>query len=123
MTGLKVKFTFGNQTWFFRRPQIGNQDELAFTRISRKTRGGDLIIFRDPEWPKTETQVITFDFNTEAELRQMQTMMKQTIGEIITYTDHENKNWVGFIANPDADGVQSGINHYVITLRFEGDLQ
>lgn len=122
MTGLKVTFAQGNYTWQFRRPQLGNQDEVSFQRISRKSRGGDIIIFRDAEWPKTEVQIIQFDFNTEAELRKMRDMIRQTLGTILTYTDHENKQWSGFIQNPDAESVQSGINHFTITLKFEGDL-
>ncbi len=122
MTNLKVTFQYLQYTWQFRRPNLGNQDELSFQRISRKTRGGDLIIFRDAEWPKTEVQIIQFDFNTEAELRNMQNMIKLTLGSYMYYTDHENKRWLGFIQNPDAEGVQSGINHYTITLKFEGDL-
>ncbi len=122
MTGLKVAFQSAQYTWEFRRPQLGNQDEISFQRISRKTRGGDLIIFREAEWPKTEVQIIQFDFNTEAELQKMKGMIRQTLGTIMFYTDHENKRWVGFIQSPDAEAVQSGINHYTITLKFEGDL-
>jgi len=122
MTGLKVKFEFNQYTWLFRRPDLGNQDEIAFTRVNRKTRGGDLIIFRDADWPKTEVQIIKFDFNSEAELRSMQNMIRQTLGSVMYYTDHENKRWVGFIQNPDTEAVQSGLNNYTITLKFEGDL-
>lgn len=122
MTGLRVTFQFNQYIWQFRRPQLGNQDELSFQRISRKSRGGDLIIFRDAEWPKTEVQIIQFDFNSEIELRTMQNMIHQTLGSYMYYTDHENKRWLGFIQNPDAEAVQSGINHYTITLKFEGDL-
>ena len=35
-----------------RKPEFGNKDRLQFNRISRETRGGTLIVFADPMWPK-----------------------------------------------------------------------
>ena len=43
-----------------RSPEFNNKDRLQFHRISRETRGGTLIVFADPMWPKVETQVLTF---------------------------------------------------------------
>jgi hypothetical protein len=37
-----------------RPPNLGNKDRLGFNRISRETRGGTLIVFADPMWPKTQ---------------------------------------------------------------------
>ena len=39
---------------------VGNKDRLQFNRISRETRGGTLIVYADPIWPKVQTQVLTF---------------------------------------------------------------
>ena len=43
-----------------RAPNLGNKDRLSFNRIVRETRGGTLIVFADPIWPKLETLVLTF---------------------------------------------------------------
>ena len=43
-----------------RSPEFGNKDRLQFNRISRESRGGTLVVFADPMWPKVETQVLTF---------------------------------------------------------------
>ena len=37
-----------------RSPELGNKDRLQFNRISRETRGGTLIVFADPMWPKVQ---------------------------------------------------------------------
>lgn len=118
---LKTKFTFGPRDYEFRRPILGNGNALMFTRINRRTRGGDLIIFRDNEWPKTETLNLTFDFDTDAEMKRMLNMLRITAGEFIYYRDHENRLWYGIIQNPEAEAQQSGRNSYTITIVFEGD--
>ena len=47
-------------TLVLRAPEFGNKDRLQFNRISRETRGGTLIVYADPMWPKTQTLVLTF---------------------------------------------------------------
>lgn len=118
---LKTTFTFGSRTYVFRRPVLGNGNELSFTRINRRTRGGDLIIFRDADWPKTETLSMTFDFDTDAEMKAMLNMIRETAGYFINYRDHENRLWFGVIQNPDTQAEQTGRNSYRISLVFEGD--
>ena len=43
-----------------RAPNLGNKDRLSFNRILRETRGGTLVVFADPIWPKIQTLVLTF---------------------------------------------------------------
>lgn len=118
---LKTRFTFNTRNYDFRRPILGNGNDISFQRISRRTRGGDLIIFRDSDWPKTETLTLTFDFDTDAEMKRMLVMLRETAGFFIYYRDHENRLWFGLIQNPDATAEQPGRNTYRITIVFEGD--
>lgn len=118
---LKTKFTFGTREYEFRRPILGNTDELSFQRVDRRTRGGDLIIFRDADWPKTETLGLTFDFDTDAEMKRMLNFLRETAGFFIYYRDHENRLWYGLVQNPNAKASQPGRSSYQITIVFEGD--
>ncbi len=118
---LQTTFTFGTRDYAFRRPVLGNSNDLAFQRINRRTRGGDLIIFRDADWPKTETLNLTFDFDTDAEMKRFLGMVRETAGQFIYYRDHENRLWYGVIQNPDTKATQTGRNSYVISVTFEGD--
>ena len=38
-----------------RAPNLGNKDRLSFNRVLRETRGGTLVVFADPIWPKVQT--------------------------------------------------------------------
>lgn len=110
-----------SRNYNFRRPLLGNSDSIAFQRINRRTRGGDIIIFRDNEWPKTEVLNLTFDFTTDDEAQAMMNMLRYTAGWFIHYRDHENRLWFGIVQNPDTEVSQTGINHFMVEVRFEGD--
>lgn len=117
-----VKFTFNGQDHVFRQPTMGNRDDISFQRINRRSRGGDVIIFRDDDWPKTETLALTFDFDQEVDKNRLLYLLKISLGEELTYLDHENKLWSGVIQNPDTEAVQTGRNSFIIQVVFEGDM-
>lgn len=116
-----VTFLFGTRELEVRRPDLGNIDELSFQRVNHRSRGGDIIIFRDPDWPKTEVQNLNFTFPTEADAEEFKNFVRETAGELLQYTDHENRVWSGVIQNPDAELVQGGRSAWTINILFEGD--
>lgn len=117
-----IRFTLNGRNYDFRNPTFGNTDGLAFQRINGRTRGGDLILFRDAEWPKTETLGLTFDFPDEPDYRRFLNFIRASFGIEITYRDHENRTWTGFIQNPDVEGTQTGPATFQVQIVFEGDL-
>ena len=118
---MNVSFIYQGTTHLFRRPNLGNGDEINFQRINRRSRGGDINIFRDTEWPKTEVQHLTFTFTSEAEARRMLNFVSFTLGQIIQYIDHEGVTWEGIIQNPTTELTQTGRSTFEISLLFEGD--
>lgn len=117
-----IGFVVAGVNYVFRNPELGNTDELSFQRVTNKTRGGDLILFRDPDWPKTEILSLKFIFPEEVDYRRMMNMIKVSVGLLIHYTDHENRVWYGVISNPETEGTQTGRFSWEIDLKFEGDL-
>lgn len=116
-----ILFSYAEFAWSFRNPLMGNEQNLTFQRINRHTRGGDLIVFRDADWPKTEELVITFSFDQETDAIKMKEMLRITLGQVITYVDHESITWSGYIKNPDTAVTQVGRNSYNIQINFEGE--
>src|SRR5574340_265827 len=43
-----------------RGPELGNKESLEYQRINRESRGGSLIIFADPMWPKIKKLGLSF---------------------------------------------------------------
>lgn len=116
-----VTFTRNGVNFMFRRPRMGNGDSISFQRVNRKTRGGDLTLFRDPMWPKTEVLDLTFDFDTDVEGHRLLQFIRLSTGEIINYRDHENRVWTGVIQNPEAELTAVGRFTFTVNVLFEGD--
>lgn len=117
-----VTFTHEGKDFLFRRPRLGNKDDISFQRVNRKTRGGDLILFRDEQWPKTEVLDLTFDFDTDVEGHRLLQFIRATTGTNVYYRDHENRLWYGVIQNPDTELVAQGRFTFAVQILFEGDL-
>jgi hypothetical protein len=117
-----VAFIHEERVYCFRRPIFGNGDDISFQRVNRRTRGGDLVIFRDIDWPKTEVLNLTFNFVKENDGHRMMELIRISVGDIVEYVDHENRHWEGVIQNPTAELVQTGRSRWTVNLIFEGDL-
>jgi hypothetical protein len=115
-------------TVVLRAPELDNIDRLAFTRISRETRGGKLSVFADPAWPETETVIVTFIGLIRAEIESLQTFFVAHIGEEIGMQDWEGREWVGIVTTPNESAINDGGRNvcggkgWTITFEFEGVL-
>lgn len=116
-----ISFEFQGQTHSFKNPSFGNTNDLAFQRINRKSRSGDLIVFRDTAWPITESFSLTFDFLKEEDLERLQNLIHISTGEILKYTDFEGRIWEGIIQNPETEAVQASKTSWTINVIFEGE--
>lgn len=103
------------------RPEYGNAERFDFSRINRRSRGGDLILFRNEQWPRTKTLSLTFNWLSEQQKQQMLAFMQATIGQRVIYRDHYGNVWLGFIMTPAAEVVQESLNNKALTLDFQGE--
>lgn len=115
-----VTFTYKGKEYKYRRPDLGNIDEISFQRVNRRSRGGDIIIFRDDDWPKTETLNLNFTFVNEKDGIDLLQFIKLSLGDLVTYKDHENRVWEGVIQNPTAELIQTGPSIWTLNMVFEG---
>jgi hypothetical protein len=103
-----------------RNPELGNKDRLSFNRISRETRGGTLIVFADPIWPKTQTMALTIRDLTYAQVQEYLTFVEAHLGLEVGFVDWEGFYWKGVIMNPSEPTVQDGPGcQYTISFEFE----
>ena len=116
-------FVSPTRTVVLRNPQFGNADRLAFDRINRETRGGTLIMFADPTWPKQQTMNITLGALTRRQKEDLLAFLDASIGQDIGLLDHENRFWKGIILTPDAAINNDSRDGHAVTLEFEGALQ
>lgn len=105
-----------------RAPQFGNLDRLAMDRVNRETRGGDLVIFADPNWPKRQTVSVTISGLTTNEVTDLQRFIADHLGEEIHITDWEGREWEAVIISPNEPATNDGKDNWSVGFEFEGVL-
>lgn len=109
-------------TVVLRAPDLGNKDRLGFDRINRETRGGTLVVFADPDWPKMQTLALNFSALCPEDAAELLRFMLEHIGEEIKLTDWEQRAWRGLIMTPDEPVIQDGKHSFSASFEFEGEL-
>ena len=120
---LTYPFVSPTTTLALRNPQFGNVDRLVFDRINRETRGGTLIMFVDPKWPKQQVMNLTFAALTKTMKDSLLALLNASVGQDIGYLDHENRQWKGIVLTPEATIQNDSRDGYTVTFEFEGTLQ
>lgn len=116
-------FVTPTTTLVLTNPNFGNTEGFQFSRINRESRGGALLIFRDPTWPERIVLTITVDFLKEAQKASLLQFFEDSLGTEIGLLDNENRQWKGIVVNPDAEVTQIGKDNYSVTFEFEGEIQ
>ena len=101
-------------------PNLGNRDRLSMTRINRETRGGSLIIYADPLWPKVETLVLSFSGLSRTESQNLLSFIENHLGEEIRLIDYEDRLWQGVITVVQDPVVQDSRKSFTGSFEFEG---
>jgi len=110
-------------TLILRAPNLGNKDRLQMNRVSRETRGGTLVVFADPIWPKVQTLVLNFSGLMETEASGLHIFMDAHLGMEIGVLDWEHRYWRGIITKLDDPIVQDGPGcKYSVGFEFEGEM-
>ena len=117
---MSVTLTKGSLTITLRNPDFGNIQKIDVAKINQRTRGGDLIIYRDPIWPITKTISYTFTNLTQKKVDSLLFFIEATVGQNITLTDFEGTIWTGTITTPSNDIVQPGIDVFTANFDFQG---
>jgi len=103
-------------------PNLGNKDRLAFNRVLQETRGGTLIVFADPIWPKIQTLVLTFSGLYRVEAHNLLAFIEDYLGKEIGLIDWEHRYWKGIITTPDEPIIEDKFDNFTASFSFEGEL-
>lgn len=103
-------------------PNLGNKDRLSFNRILRETRGGTMIVYADPTWPKVQSLVLSFSGLLNVEAQELLTFFEDHLGQEIGLIDWEHRYWRGVITTPNEPIVEDQFDSFTATFEFEGEL-
>lgn len=105
-----------------RNPQFDDIRQIENRRINRKTRGGKLIVFRDPIWPQSERLIYSFDNLFNSKKRELLTFLEVSIGKEIGLLDFRSQQWRGVIITPTTQIGREDRPGNSITFEFEGTI-
>lgn len=117
-----IELIYSTTTLILRNPEFDDKDSNEQLRIQRKSRGGDLIIFRDNAWPKIETLKYTFKLLKQEDAIKLLNFFQISLGKSITLIDHYTRTWTGIISNPTSTVKQETRYNYNIEFDFQGVL-
>ena len=117
---LTFPFTLPTTTLVLRNPEFTNKDSLNFNRINRTTRGGTLVVYADPIWPKTQTLGFEVHCLKRAQADELIEFFGDSLGLEIGLLDHEGRQWRGIITNPDTPIINPERGDYSVSFYFEG---
>jgi hypothetical protein len=115
----QVVLTCSGQTITLPSPDFDNAERFAFDRVNHRSRGGDLIIFRDSIWPKAQTLIYQWTRIDSIDRAQLLTFLRKHLGKLVTITDYEGRVFTGIITNPDTEFSQSKRSYHDVKLEFE----
>ena len=119
---LTYPFISPTETLVLRNPVFGDRDRLQFSRINRESRGGDAIIFADPQWPKNQVLVVQIDSLSELKASDLIDFLEMSIGQEIGLLDWFNQQWRGVIITPDVAITHVRRNDRSVSFDFQGQL-
>lgn len=105
-----------------RAPELSNVDRVSISRLNRETRGGNLVIFTDDDWPKINELQVSFIGLTAIESLALQNFIIKYNGKDILLTDWEGRDWIGIVTTPDLAIINDGRDNWSASFSFEGSL-
>jgi len=90
--------------------------------VNRETRGGTLVIYANPIWPKVQTLAMSFSGLTAAEAAALLTFLKAHLGQQVGLVDYERRYWKGIILPVNNPVVQDGKASFSASFEFQGEL-
>lgn len=101
-------------------PEFGDARRRDFQRINRRSRGNDLVVYRDPSWIVSDHFTMKLANLNAQQKNDLIDFLEFTTGEYVLMRDYENNIWKGFIMNPNTPLVQTGSCTYECELQFSG---
>jgi hypothetical protein len=118
-----ITLVCGADSITLRNPDFDNSESVDVDRALNISRGGTPKLMRDSQWPEQTTHTISISVMTRTKALELLDFLKNCLGLLVTYTDHEARVWEGIIINPDSAVIDGGNDcKYSATLEIQSTL-
>jgi hypothetical protein len=97
---LQYPYASPTTTLEIRAPNTNNKLVPKISRVQAMSRGNELLVYRDPIWPKSTLINWGFEGLTKAEAEACLAFALLTCGQIVKVTDYESRVMRGILINP-----------------------
>jgi len=80
-----------------RNPEYGNNTRYDFRTITRESRHGSPLGYRDGDWPVSQTKFFNFETLTLTTINELKAFLLETAGLEIGLTDYNGTSYTGVI--------------------------
>jgi hypothetical protein len=105
-----------------KNPEFQNTDDLQFTRIDRKTRGGDRKLYSDQDWGTVQTLRLRVEKLCAVDADMVIDFLNISNGLEVSLFDWEGRQWDGLILNSDTDVFTDENETTTFDIVFEGSV-
>jgi hypothetical protein len=117
-----VTLSLGSVAVMLRDPDFGNNEKLTFQKVVQRSVNNDLIVYRDPSWPMEDILDLRFSYLNQKQVQDLLNFMNYSLGQQITYVDHEGRTWHGVITTPAGEVSQPAREGFSAQFSFQGVL-
>ncbi len=107
------------ETIILRGPEIGDIDRISQQRVAQQSRGGNLIIYRDPKWPRIQQFILNFRGLSESEAQALLDFINISLGQLVELIDWEGRSWPGVITSTTDPIVRNRFCDIAASLTFD----
>lgn len=105
-----------------RSPKLGDSQTVTVEASRQTTLGNALRIGRNPIWPIIDIFNFTFEGLTDEVIEEYFVFSALTAGKMIGLRDHRNRQYYGFILNPDGASSSEQVCSKDLEISFRGYL-
>lgn len=112
-------FICGADTLILPAPEFGNQEKFETLRVNRRSRGGDLKIFRASYWPRTKVLSLSWNYLDRNKRNTILLFMRNNLGKQVVIYNYDNQIYTGVIRTPECEFTENQSGLHTLKLEFE----
>lgn len=106
-------------TLSIRNPKFGNVKIVDDNTLVRKNRGGEVMIYKDPNWPTFHIMRISFEALSDDNIADWKTFFQTSAGLEIGLLDWEGRQWTGQILTNISEIIKAGADDCTYEIAFD----
>jgi hypothetical protein len=116
----EITLVYGLTTLTLRNPDFGDSVEADPKKAMNISRSGTVNMVRQSFWSSKTNIQFTVTFCDPDLKEEILSFYEESLGQLVTYTDPEGREWEGILMTPSDPVIQTKRNEYQASFNFRG---